>query len=213
MRSFLAEELLKFEGSHLLGNSFAVFKGMTYDSRTVEKGNLFVALKGENVDGNDFVEKAFENGASVVLCSRKVKPPEGKAIVYAENPEKIIGEFASCLRSKFRGSVIGIVGSAGKTTTKDFCAKFLSELDLTYFSQGNKNNLLGVPQTIVNADFEAKYWVLEMGISFTNEMDLLANIVKPNIVIFTSIKPVHLEFLHSLENIFAEKSNVLKHLC
>lgn len=212
MKYFAAEELAKIGEANILGNSSAIFKGVTYDSRSVVAENLFVAVKGEKVDGNDYIEKAFENGASVVLSSRKINPPEGCALVYSASPEKTIENFAASLREKFGGRVIGIIGSVGKTTTKDFCTKFLSEIDLTYSNEGNKNNLLGVPQTIVNADFEAKYWVLEMGISTPSEMDALAKIVKPNIVLFTAIKPVHLEFLKSIDNVLLEKSKALNYL-
>lgn len=212
MRRFSAEEFLKIEGTKILGNPFASFKGLSYDTREIEKDNLFVAIKGENCDGNDFVEKAFEKGASVSISSRKTTPKENCALIYSDSPERCIQNFASSLRENFNGVVVGVVGSTGKTTTKDFCAKFLSSKDLTYSNEGNKNNLLGLPQSIVNADFEAKYWVLEMGISLPSEMDSLAKIAKPNVVVFTAIKPVHLEFMHSLESIFYEKAKVLNYL-
>lgn len=212
MKYFTAEEIAKIGVSDILGNPSATFKGLTYDSRSVVPENLFVAIKGEKCDGNDFIESVFEKGATVVISSRKINPPKGCALVYTQFPEKTIENFAASLREKFDGTVIGIVGSVGKTTTKDFCAKFLSEIDLTYSNEGNKNNLLGVPQTIVNANFEAKYWILEMGISTPSEMDALAKIVKPNGVLFTAIKPVHLEFLKTIDNVFEEKLKVLNHL-
>ncbi len=212
MKQFSAKEFLKFQGIKLSGNSSASFKGLSYDSRNIRENNLFVALKGEKNDGNAFIERAFENGASVVLSSRNTNPPENKTLIFSEYPDKTIQDFASYQREKYRGLVIGVVGSTGKTTTKDFCAQFLSLYDLTYASEGNKNNLLGVPEAILNADYQAKYWVLEMGISLPSEMDSLAQIVKPNCVVFTNIKPVHTEFLKSPDNIFNEKSKVLKYL-
>lgn len=212
MKYFTAEEVAKFAGGDILGDSSAIFKGVSYDSRSIAPQNLFVAVKGEKVDGNDFIENAFEKGASVVLSSRKIAPPQGCALVYSKFPEKTIENFAASLREKFRGTVIGIIGSVGKTTTKDFCTKFLSEIALTYSNEGNKNNLLGVPQTIINANFEAKYWVVEMGISTPSEMDALGRIVKPNVALFTAIKPVHLEFLKTVDNVLAEKSKALNYL-
>lgn len=212
MKQFFAEELLKFKNVQILGKKSALFKGVSFDSRTLEKGNLFVAVKGQNFDGNDFVESAFEKGATVAIASKKITPPENCALIYTESPEKCLQAFATSLREKFSGMVIGIVGSVGKTTTKEFSTNFLSFLDLTYSSKGNKNNLLGLPQTIINANFEAKYLVLEMGISTPSEMDHLASVAKPNVVVFTSIKPVHIEFLNSLENILFEKSKILNYL-
>lgn len=212
MKQFSAEDFSKFENVQILGEKSASFKGVCFDSRTLEKENLFVAVKGQNFDGNDFVERAFEKGAKVAIASRKFLPPENCALIFTESPEKCIQKFAASLRETFCGLVIGIVGSVGKTTTKEFCTNFLSLLDLTYSSKGNKNNLLGLPQSIINGNFEAKYFVLEMGISTPSEMDHLASIAKPNVVIFTSIKPVHLEFLNSLENILFEKSKVLNYL-
>ncbi len=115
-------------------------------------------------------------------------------------------------RRDFKGTVIGVVGSAGKTTTKEFSAKFLSTLGRTFATSGNRNNLLGLPEMILGADETASYWVLEMGISKPGEMESLAPIASPNVVLFTSIRPVHTEFFPSLESIRDEKAKVLCHL-
>lgn len=206
------KEFEQIENIRILGNKDATFEGLTYDSRKIKKGNLFVALKGKNFDGSDFVLSAFENGANVALSTKEIKVPEDKALIVADDCEAVIKKFAKMLREKFEGKIIGVVGSVGKTTTKDFLHKAFSLFDRTYSNYGNKNNLLGVPETIVNADFEAKWWILEMGISQINEMDELADIVNPNIVVFTSIKPVHIEFLGSLDGVFKEKIKVLNYL-
>jgi UDP-N-acetylmuramoyl-tripeptide--D-alanyl-D-alanine ligase len=213
MRKFQAKEFEKIEGvKKIIGNPDALFEGVSYDSRKMEKGNLFVAVKGEKVDGNDFVEKAFESGATVAISSREVKPQDGKSLILSEFPEKSVQEFSKSLRKKYEGSVIGVVGSVGKTTTKEFAREFLKTSFKTYSNEGNKNNLLGLPETIINGDFESKYWILEMGISRKGEMDELASIAMPDSVIFTSIKPVHLEFLDDLKTIYDEKKRVLNHL-
>jgi UDP-N-acetylmuramoyl-tripeptide--D-alanyl-D-alanine ligase len=212
MLSFKASDAAKMIGAKLAGDPEALFAGMSYDSRTIKSGNLFVAEKGEKADGNDFVEAAFAAGASAALTSRSMIPPEGKALLMVSSPEEAVRLLAGEARKKFRGTVIGIVGSAGKTTTKDFSAKFLSLLDTVYSTRGNRNNLLGLPETIINADENAKYWVLEMGISKPGEMDSLAPVAAPDFVVFTSIRPVHTEFFPSLAAIRDEKAKVLKYM-
>ncbi len=213
MRKYLAKEFEKIEGvKKIIGNPDAFFEGISYDSRRINNGNLFVAVKGETFDGNDFVEKAFESGAIVSIASKEVTPHDGKSLILSECPEKSVQEFAKSVRKKFEGSVIGVVGSVGKTTTKEFASEFLKTSFKTYSNEGNKNNLLGLPETIINGDFESKYWILEMGISKKGEMDELASIAMPDSVIFTSINPVHLEFLDDLKTIYDEKKRVLSHL-
>jgi UDP-N-acetylmuramoyl-tripeptide--D-alanyl-D-alanine ligase len=212
MRTFKASDAAKLIGAELAGNPDAAFTGMTYDSRTVKLGNLFVAVKGEKADGRDFVESAFNSGAAAVLSSGKFDPPEDKAMLITPSPEEAVRKLAAFARKEFKGVVIGVVGSVGKTTTKDFSSKFLSLMGATYATRGNLNNLLGLPEMILNADEYAKHWVLEMGISKPGEMDLLAPTASPNVVLFTAIKPVHTEFFPSVAAIRDEKAKVLNYL-
>lgn len=212
MRTFSAAEAAKITGSELIGEAGVLFSGMSYDSRSVREGSLFVAVAGENADGADFVGSAFGRGATVAVTSRRMTPPTGKAILVAASPEEAVRLLAVSARRAFKGTVVGVVGSAGKTTTKDFSAKFLSILGPTFSTSGNRNNLLGLPEMILGADENASFWVLEMGISKPGEMESLAPIASPNVVLFTSIRPVHTEFFPSLEAIRDEKAKVLDHL-
>jgi len=211
MRAFTAGDAARMCGAEVLGSAGALFSGVTYDSRTACGGRLFVAVKGGKSDGNDFVGAAFEEGASAAISSRAIQPPEGKALLLHDSPETAVRRLAAEARKEFKGTVIGIVGSAGKTTTKDFSARFLSLLGPTFATGGNRNNLLGLPEMILGADYSAKFWVLEMGISTPGEMDMLAPIAAPDAVLFTSIRPVHMEFFHSMREILEEKSKVLNH--
>ncbi|HNQ77210.1 MAG TPA: UDP-N-acetylmuramoyl-tripeptide--D-alanyl-D-alanine ligase [Acidobacteriota bacterium] len=212
MRIFSASEAAKTTGAELLGDPGTAFSGVSYDSRSVLEGSLFVAVKGEKADGADYIEASFARGASVALTSRRVEPPPGRALLLAESPEEAVRLLAISARRDFKGTVISVVGSAGKTTTKEFSAKFLSTLGRTFATSGNRNNLLGLPEMILGADETASYWVLEMGISKPGEMESLAPIASPNVVLFTSIRPVHTEFFPSLESIRDEKAKVLCHL-
>lgn len=212
MRAFSAAEAAGITGAGLCGDPGASFAGMSYDSRNIKEGNLFVAVKGEKADGRDFVAAAFANGATVAISPSGITPPEGRALLVAPSPEESIRVLAKRAREDFKGTVVGVVGSAGKTTTKDFSARFLSLLGATFATGGNRNNLLGLPEMILNADDRAEYWVLEMGISRPSEMDDLAPVASPNVVLFTSIKPVHTEFFPSLRAIRDEKAKVLNHL-
>lgn len=212
MRAFSAAEAAGITGAGLCGFPGATFSGISYDSRNIRGGNLFVAVKGEKADGRDYVDAAFANGASVAISPSAMTPPEGRALLVAPSPGESIRALARKAREDFKGTVIGVVGSAGKTTTKDFSARFLSLLGPTFASGGNRNNLLGLPEMILNADEHAKFWVLEMGISQPSEMDDLAPVASPNAVLFTSIRPVHTEFFPSLTAIRDEKVKVLKYL-
>lgn len=173
------------------------FTGATFDSRLVKPGMLYVALKGENVDGNDFIPKALEAGAA--------------RIIGGPDALKALQELARDYRRALEGvTVIALTGSAGKTTTKELLKAFLSTLGKTHATAGNYNNHLGLPITILNCPRDAKYLVLEMGSNHPGEIAALCDIAEPDSGLVTNIGTAHIEFFKTREGIAAEKGTLLK---
>jgi len=208
--TFRLDEIANRLHGRLYGRATAQVRGLAYDSRRCPRGALFAALKGERADGHDYAAEAIANGACAVLVERKVALGPEAGMVIVECVEEAVRELGIMAREAFRGTVVGVVGSTGKTTTKDFTASLLAEQGVVDSTPGNRNNLLGLPETLMEADTDADFWVLELGISRPGEMELLAPIARPTTVVFTNIRPVHTEFFPSLEAILEEKAKVLR---
>lgn len=172
------------------------FEGATFDSRLVKPGMLYVALKGENVDGNDFIPKALEAGASKVI---------GGANALAEL-QSLAREYRRSLKDV---TVVALTGSAGKTTTKELLNSFLSSIGKTHATAGNYNNHLGLPITILNCPRDAKFLVLEMGSNHPGEIAALCDIAEPDSGLVTNIGTAHIEFFKTREGIADEKGTLL----
>lgn len=218
MKNMTLENMAKACGGELLGG--AKIKGLTeviakeaagvvLDSRKVEQDFVFVATRGERVDGHQFIESVFEKGAMAVVCE---KLPEkglysGPCILVKDSFEalKQIGEY---YRSQLPVKVVGITGSVGKTSTKEFVASVLSQKYKVHKTQGNFNNEIGVPLTVLAMPEDTEVAVLEMGINHFGEMHNLSKIARPDICIMTNIGQCHLEFLGSREGILKAKSEI-----
>lgn len=197
-------------GGHTEGNN-VIFKGATIDTRTLTANNLFIALKGELVDGHDFIEKAKSLGAAAALVSRKVPVDIPQLIV--KDPVDAMGKLAHYWRQQFTIPFIGITGSCGKTTTSQMTGAILNQLGKTLVPKGNKNNHLGVPLTLFNLGKEHQFAVIEMGANNAGDIRYLASIVKPNVSIITNVAPVHLSVapgigFGTLDGIYSEKSEI-----
>lgn len=168
------------------------FRGATMDSRKVEPGMLFVALKGENADGRDFIPQALERGAIGII----------------EGREELV-RAAREYRGMLNAETIGVTGSVGKTTTKEFLRAFLSQLGKTHATSGNFNNDIGLPLTILNCPRDADFLVIEMGSNHPGEIAALCDIAQPDAGVVTCIGTAHLEFFDSREGIAREKSALL----
>ena len=188
--------------------------GVSVNSKKVQKGDLFVALKGQKTDGHKYIREAFYNGAVAFLCEKDFDFEEDffklkkVSVIKVSNTLKSLQKIGFSIREKFRGKVVGITGSCGKTTTKEFVASVLKESFSVFKNKGNSNGQIGVPVTLFGLDNTYDLSVIEMGISDFNEMDILANIVKPDIAIITNIGHSHLEYLKTLENVFKEKFKI-----
>lgn len=176
------------------------------DSRSAREGDLFVAYKGENFDGNDFIKSALDNGASAVLAERN----NGyEKVIVAENVQRELEKIITQFRNSLSIPVIGITGSVGKTTVKEMISCVLSQKFNVLKTDGNLNNEIGVPLTLSRIMPEHDIAVVELGVSHPGDMRQLAQMAMPTHMVFTNIGNAHLEFLGSREGVFNEKTDVL----
>ena len=187
--------------------------GVTIDSRTVTRDNLFVPIIGERVNGHSFVKDCIAAGACCSLWKAdEPNPPEDVPLIFVRDPLVALQRLAMMYRKTLRTTFIGVTGSSGKTSTKDIIASVCSVKYRTEKTQGNKNNEIGVPLTVLGLDAKTQVAVVEMGISDFKEMDLLTAIVQPHIAVITSISESHIDNFHSLEHIVEEKYAITKGL-
>ena len=165
----------------------------TFDSREVEPGMGFIALKGEKSDGRDFIPSALERGAVDIV--------EGLEALHEKARQR---------RRSLRAKVVGVTGSAGKTTTKELLRAFLSTVGRTYATEGNFNNHIGLPLTILNCPDDAEFLVLEMGSNHPGEIAALCDIAAPDVGVVTCVGSAHLEFFKSLDGVAEEKGALLE---
>jgi len=165
----------------------------TFDSREVEPGMGFIALKGEKSDGRDFIPSALERGAVDIV--------EGLEALHEKARQR---------RRSLRAKVVGVTGSAGKTTTKELLRAFLSTVGRTYATEGNFNNHIGLPLTILNCPDDAEFLVLEMGSNHPGEIASLCDIAAPDVGVVTCVGSAHLEFFKSLDGVAEEKGTLLE---
>lgn len=178
------------------------------DSRQVREGCLFIALKGEKVDGHDYVEAAMAGGASAVLVSRPVDEDIPQIVV--KDTLKAYGAMAAGYRAMTDARVVGVTGSVGKTSTKEMIADILKSTYKTAKTEGNHNNDLGLPMTVMDMEEDTQIAVLEMGMNHFGEMAYLTSIAKPDIAVITNIGTMHIEYLGSREGILKAKMEIMQ---
>jgi UDP-N-acetylmuramoyl-tripeptide--D-alanyl-D-alanine ligase len=193
-------------------DSYKAISKVEIDSRKIKKGSLFVAIKGEKLDGHKFVPDALKLGASAVMIEAKYLKKINSLqvpLITVENTTKAYGELANIWRHKLNTVVIGITGSNGKTTTKEMIATLLSEKFSVVKTVANNNNHIGVPLTIFSADEKCEVLILEQGTNHFGEISYSAKISQPVFAVLTNIGDSHLEFLKSREGVYEEKSALL----
>ena len=211
MQKIKISEVAEVTGGKILsGNPEDSFDCVGKDSRAVKQGMFYIAIKGENFDGNKYAVSAMENGAMGCLVSEPVESE--KAVVLVDDTIKALGKLSKYYRDKFDIPYVGITGSVGKTTTKDMIACALSAKFNVMKTQGNFNNHIGLPLTLLNLDTYHEIGVTEMGMSNFGEIDYLASIVKPETAVYTNIGVSHIENLGSRENILKAKCEMLDHI-
>lgn len=187
--------------------------GVVIDSRQVKKNNLFIPLKGEKVDGHQFVEDSIKNGAAAALWQKDVpNPPLHLPVIIVEDTLSALQELARSYRSQLNTRVIGITGSNGKTTTKDITASLLALRYKVQKTEGNFNNHIGLPLTILGLREDTEIAVLEMGMSGKGEIQFLSELACPDVAIITNIGESHLLDLGSREGIADAKLEIIKGL-
>jgi len=201
-------------GKLLQGNAGSVVTGVSIDSRRVSKNDIFFALIGENHDAHDFIPDAIANGVSSVVVSRENAGSFEKNInvILVEDTTKALQSLAKCYAADLGIKKIGITGSTGKTTTKDILYHIFSEKYKTGKTAGNYNNHIGLPLTILSFDETIEVGILEMGVEAIGEMNVLADIARPNISILTNIGLAHVETFGGRENIFKGKMEIVNYL-
>tara|TARA_Y100001970_G_scaffold290274_1_gene423370 strand:- start:23211 stop:24551 length:1341 start_codon:yes stop_codon:yes gene_type:complete len=196
----------KGKGNLIGDNAFP--SGISIDTRTLSKGNLFIPLKGENFDGHDFINQAILKGASSIVSSKLLKIDIPYILV--DDSFEFIHRVSKKNRKEFKGIVIAITGSNGKTTTKEMLYSTLSFENICHKTYDNKNNLIGLPLSLLGLNNEAKYSVLELGTSFLGEIELLTSIADPDISLITNVSESHLEGLSNVDSVAKEKGEILK---
>ncbi|MDZ5713162.1 UDP-N-acetylmuramoyl-tripeptide--D-alanyl-D-alanine ligase [Jeotgalibacillus haloalkalitolerans] len=191
----------------------ATVEGASINTLTIQPGNLFVPFQGEKTDGHKYVRQAFEKGAGASLWQKGVPDmPTDLPVIAVDDPEEALQRLASAYRRENHFKVVAITGSNGKTTTKDMIAGVLSVKYSVQKTEGNFNNNLGLPLTLLNIKESTDVAVLEMGMSGFGEIELLSNIATPDIAVITNIGESHLQDLGSRENIAKAKFEIISGL-
>ncbi|MEW6348218.1 MAG: UDP-N-acetylmuramoyl-tripeptide--D-alanyl-D-alanine ligase [Thermodesulfobacteriota bacterium] len=205
------------KGRIMSGEPSATFHGVCTDSREVRENDLFVPLKGTSFDGHDFLIPALEAGARGSLFDRdahRVSPLKlhSHVLIQVQDTLLALSDLASTHRRLYTFPLIAVTGSSGKTTVKEMIATVLGRSHRPLVSEGNYNNLIGLPMTLLNLSPQHTAAVVEAGINVMGEMDILARTAAPDVAVITSIGPVHLEGLGSVENVAREKFGLVRAL-
>lgn len=211
MRGITVKEAAEICGGKLIGDGKEEILSVCIDSRKVEKGSMFAALKGERVDGHDYMAKAFELGAACCIAERIPEDVSGDIIIVPD-VAAALKVLAENYRKRFDIPVIGIAGSVGKTTAKEMVASVLSQRYNVLKTEKNLNNELGVPLTIFRIEPEHEAAVIEMGISDFGEMTRLARMVRPTMAVYTLIGHAHLEHLQDRNGVIKAKTEMLDYM-
>lgn len=209
MEKMLLSEIAKAVSGTLSGDDCEITSVST-DTRTIEKGSLFVCIKGENFNAHLFAQKAAESGAACVMAEEKVECP--CPVIYVSSTRQAQLLLARAYREKFSIPVVGITGSVGKTTTKEMISCVMEEKYKTLKTEGNFNNDIGVPRMIFRLDESYTAAVLEMGMSALGEISLLTKAVRPTCAVISNVGVSHIENLGSRENILKAKLEITEGL-
>ena len=201
-------DLNRYLGVDIAGN--IPIKSISTDTRSIKKNSLFIAIKGENFDGNDFVEDAITKGALYAIADKKkYENQKNKKIIYVKNTVKALKKISGNIINEYKGKVIAVTGSNGKTTTTNIISKTLKNNSKTL---KNFNNEIGMPLSIMNASSKSKNLVLEIGASKFGDIDYLSKILKPHVGVITNIGHSHLEKLGNINGVFEVKSELIKNI-
>ena len=208
----------KLNGVETIRSLNTEISGISIDTRTLKDGELYIAIRGENLDGHDFISEACDRGASAVVASRTW---------YSENPSAVhedfplflvtdtqlfLGLYANNHRKEQNRPVIGITGSNGKTTVKEIAALVLSKIGRVHKTEGNLNNHIGVPLTLLSMPDSAEYVIIEMGINHPGEMSYLCSIAEPDVALITNVEIAHTRFFADIDRVARAKGELFTHM-
>jgi UDP-N-acetylmuramoyl-tripeptide--D-alanyl-D-alanine ligase len=210
------EDILKATGGSLVkGDKRAIIKGVSIDTRAINAGEIFFALVGKRFDGHDFIPNLEENGATGTVVngdweglSALEKPPSGLCVISVNDTLSALGDTARFWRDKYPVPLAAVGGSCGKTTTKEMIAAILGVNMTVHKTEGNKNNLIGLPLTILGLEDSHQIAVVELGISEREEMTRLAEISKPDVALLTNIGVAHISTLGGIEEVARAKGEL-----
>lgn len=210
MENITIRDILEMTGGELKFNidENIEVKNISHDSRNIKENSLYVAIKGENLDGHSFVSGALENGALGAIVERNTSEKD----IIVDNTYLAVKRIAMGYRDKFDIPFISVTGSSGKTTTKDMLYYAISKSLKTLRNLGNLNTEIGLPMTIYNLEATHKCAILEMGMYTLGEIDYLAEIVRPNIAVITNVGVAHMQTVGSRENILKAKMEISNYM-
>ena len=216
---FTLEEVKKAIGGRLISKtdeivfaSLIEVKGVSTDTRTIKEGELFIALRGENFDGNDYLAKAFELGACALVTNDEKMVPDGANAIIVEDTVKALGLLANHYRFKLGCKVIAVTGSVGKTSTRTMIAEVLKTGLKVHSTVRNLNNEIGLAQSILSAPEDSDVIVVEMGMRGPGQISYLTKIARPDIAIITNIGYSHIGILESKDAILNAKMEITEGL-
>lgn len=204
------ENLIEKTGGIQLDNLLvpSSFNHIVTDTRFLEKGDIFVALKGQKQDGHDYIDEAIKKGASIIFVEEDIKNKQ-VPIIKVTDTYQCLFDLASCYLEQYPVFTVAITGSVGKTTTKELIASILSKKYQVLKSKGNKNNRIGLPETIFELNPKIECLVVELGMNHRHEIEKLSDLVKPNIAVITNIGSAHIGNLGSKKNILKAKMEII----
>lgn len=215
-------DIAKATGGEYLGEDVSlrrIVSGLSWDSRTIAPDGVFLAMPGMRVDGNDFIRSAIQRGAGLVICTRmpdaNVRAVAGEfacPIIVVDDGVEALERLAGFWRDRLHAIVIGVTGSTGKTSTKELLRSVFSQRFKTSATEGNHNNEIGVPATVLAADEDTEVLIVELGMRGLHQIESLCSYVKPNIAVVTNVGVSHMELLGSQDNIARAKAEILSAL-
>ncbi len=185
------------------------FKNISIDSRTIGKEDVFLAFKGQFRDGHDFIDEAFKKQCAFCICEKETDKPH----LMVEDSKNALKKLASYNKSKNNAKVVSIVGSVGKTSTKELLKSYFNTINTgIFFTQANENNWIGVCKTLLRASSQTQFGIVEVGTNHIGEISEIGRFLNPDFVIFTEIGTSHLGNFGSIESIFEEKVSIVRFL-
>lgn len=204
--------IAEITGGHLMQNGASVeLQGFSTDSRTLQPGDLFIPLRGDNYDGHDYLTQAIQNGAAACLSEEMIGGLL-VPVIKVTDTLKALGDIAAAMRRQFAGPVVGITGTSGKTTCKEMLAAILEQTGPGLKSAGNFNNMIGVPLTLFELQAEHRWAVVEMGMSDRGEIERLTKIAMPNVGLITNVGAGHLENFDGISGVAMAKGELFINL-